>query len=155
VRRLLRISIASIEQPGFHLHWSTWRRAHQAVARRGHVAARARAGPALTVPEPADPTPNREARPLPIGLSDAEWARVQPLLPPAASVGRPPRDARTILAGVLWILGTHASWRELPARFGPWPTVYGRYRRWRLTGLWPRVLQALHDTRCAQPEVSL
>ena len=155
MRRLLRIATAPAERQGFHLRWSTWRRAHQAAARRGHVAARARAGPAPAIPE-QDARPTRpEAHPLPLELSDAEWARVQPLLPPAASVGRPPRDARTILAGVLWILGTHASWRELPARFGPWPTVYGRYRRWRLTGLWPRVLQALQDIRCARSEVSL
>ena len=155
VRRLLRVLTAPAERQGFHLGWSRWRRAHQAVARRGHVATRARARPVLIVPEPAAPPPNSEARPLALGLSDARWARVRSLLPPAAATGRPPRDARTVLAGVLWILGTHASWRELPAEYGPWQPVYRRYRDWRATGLWPRLLQALTSSEPHQTEVSL
>jgi transposase len=80
---------------------------------------------------------------------------VRSLLPPAAATGRPPRDARTVLAGVLWILGSHASWRELPAEYGPWQTVYRRYRDWCATGLWPRLLQALRSSEPQQSEVSL
>lgn len=154
MRRLLRVLTAPAERQGFHLRWSTWRRAHQAVARRGHVAARARARPALTVPEPAAPPPAAPCPPS-AGLTDAQWGRVQPLLPPPAPVGRPPRDARTILAGVLWVLDAHASWRELPADIGPWQTVYRRYRHWCATGLWPRLLQALSDTDAPELEVSL
>ena len=71
---------------------------------------------------------------------------MRPLLPPRAPVGRPPRDTRTVLAGVLWVLRTHASWRALPAEYGPWRTVYGRHRLWVATGLWPRILDALNDT---------
>jgi len=88
---------------------------------------------------------------VPSELTDAQWARVQALFPPRAPLGRPPRDTRTVLAGVLWVLRTHASWRALPARFGPWRTVYGRHRLWIATGLWPRLLDALHD---AQPASS-
>ena len=142
-------------EQGFRLRWSRWRRAHQAVARRGHVAARARARPAILAPEPvATPAPP-DARPLPLTLSDAQWARVQPLLPPPAPVGRPPRDARTVVAGVLWILGTHASWRALPAQFGPWQTIYRRYHDWCATGLWPRLLTALGGSEPRPAEVSL
>ena len=155
VRRLLRVLAAPPERQGFHLRWSTWRRAHQAVARRGHAAARARARPALPAADPAAAPVHAEALPLPPGLTDAQWARVQPLLPPPASVGRPPRDARTVLAGVLWILGTHASWRALPTAFGPWQTVYRRYHDWCATGLWPRLLQALSGSAPPQTEVSL
>jgi hypothetical protein len=155
VRRLLRIAIAPVEQQGFHLRWSTWRRAHQAVARRGHVAARARARPALPASEPTAATPHPDARPLPPGLTDAQWARVQPLLPPSAPVGRPPREARAVLAGVLWVLRTHASWRELPAHFGPWQTTYRRYRDWCASGTWTRLLQALNGSDALEQEVSL
>jgi transposase len=88
-------------------------------------------------------------------LTDAHWARIQPLLPAPAAVGRPPADARTVLAGVLRVLHRHASWRALPVDFGPWPTVDSRYRQWRLTGLWPRLLQVLHDTASTTLEVSL
>ena len=91
------------------------------------------------------------APPRVVHLTDAHWARIQPLLPPPAAVGRPPVDARAVLAGVLWVLHTDASWRALPSDFGPWPTVYSRYRQWRLSGLWPRLFQALHDTTTAAP----
>jgi transposase len=60
-----------------------------------------------------------------------------------------------VLAGVLWVLNRHASWRELPEAFGPWRTIYGHYRHWRQTGLWPHLLRALNDTQAITPEVSL
>ena len=155
MRRLLWIATAPVERQGFHLRWSTWRRAHQAAARRGHVAARARARPALPASEPVVAPVYEAAQPLPAGLTDAQWASVQHLLPPPALVGRPPRDARSVLAGVLWILGTHASWRALPAEFGPWQTLYRRYRDWCATGLWPQLWQALRGSDAPSQEVSL
>ena len=155
VRRLLRLLAEPPERHGFLLRWSWWRRAHQAVARRGHVAARARARPAASSPAPTVPAPGPVDRLLPTELTDAAWARVQPLLPPRAPVGRPPRDTRTVLEGVLWVRRAHASWRSLPVNFGPWRTVYGRHRLWVATGLWPRILDALDDTQAPAPEVSL
>ena len=38
---------------------------------------------------------------------------------------------------------TGAQWRELPGRYGPWKTVYGRFRRWTGEGLFDRILHAL------------
>jgi Putative transposase of IS4/5 family (DUF4096) len=146
VRRLLRLLTQPPERRSFLLSWSRWRRAHQAVARRGHIAARARARPLQSASTPSFPAPEPVARPIPSAPTDAAWARVQPLLPPRAPTGRPPRDARTILAGVLWVLRTHASWRALPAEYGPWRTIYGRHRLWVATGLWLRILDALNDT---------
>jgi len=146
VRRLLRLLAEPPERHGFLLRWSRWRRAHQAVARRGHIAARARARPAATAPVD---------RPLPHELTEAAWARVQPLLPDRAPTGRPPRDTRTVLAGVLWVLRTHASWRALPAEYGPWRTVYGRHRTWVAIGLWPRIVDALNETHTSTSQVSL
>ena len=92
---------------------------------------------------------------MPAELSDAEWARVQALSPPRAPTGRPPRDTRTILAGVLRVLRAHASWRALPPAYGPRRTVYGRHRLWVATGPWPRILDALHDIQPSTPQVSL
>ena len=155
VRRLLRLLTAPPEQHGFLQHWSNWRRAHQAVARRGHIAARARTCPAVSAPAPTVSAPEPDDRPLPSELTDGQWARVQPFLPPRAPVGRPPRDTRTVLAGILWVLRTHASWRALPAEYGPWRTIHGRHRLWVATGLWPRILDALHDAQPPIPEVSL
>jgi transposase len=78
-------------------------------------------------------------------LTDAQWARVEPLLPPLHSgrPGRPYHDHRRILNGLLWLAKTDVPWRDLPERFGPWKTVANRFYRWRRAGLWQRVLNAL------------
>lgn len=77
-------------------------------------------------------------------LSDAQWAQLEPLLPPQRPTkGRPAKDHRTVLNGIVWVLRTGAPWRDLPERYGPWQTVYSRFRRWREAGVWDRILQAL------------
>jgi hypothetical protein len=145
VRRLLHLLTEPVEHHRFGLHWSHWRRAHQAIARRGHITARARARPAPERSAPATTQPSRVAPPSRTELTDEQWRRVQSLLPARAPRGRPPREPRLVLAGVLWIVHRHASWRELPTTFGSWRTIYGHYRRWCQTGLWPHLLQALND----------
>jgi transposase len=77
-------------------------------------------------------------------LSDAQWERLRPLLPPPPQGrGRPRADDRRIVDGILWRLATGVPWRDLPERFGPWRTVYSRFRRWHAAGVWARVLAAL------------
>ena len=77
-------------------------------------------------------------------LTDAQWRRLEPLLPPERPrTGRPNHDHRTILNGILWVLRTGAPWRDLPERYGPVGTVSSRFYRWRQSGLWQRVLEAL------------
>jgi len=77
-------------------------------------------------------------------LTDRQWARLAPLLPPARPrTGRPNQDHRTILDGIIWKLATGVPWRDVPERYGPWPTLYSRFRRWRLAGVWDRVLAAV------------
>jgi transposase len=77
-------------------------------------------------------------------LSDAQWEQVQPLLPPQKpATGRPAKDHRTVIDGILWQRATGAPWRDLPERFGPWQTIYSRYRRWQQSGVWDRLRTAL------------
>lgn len=77
-------------------------------------------------------------------LSNSKWEKLQPFLPPQKpAAGRPAHDHRTILNGILWILRTGAPWRDLPERYGPWPTVYSRFQRWRKAGIWERILAEL------------
>jgi transposase len=77
-------------------------------------------------------------------LTDSQWERLRPLLPPPpAGRGRPRSDDRLIVEGILWHLATGAAWRDLPERFGPWATVYSRFHRWQRAGVWDRVLAAL------------
>jgi transposase len=79
-------------------------------------------------------------------LTEAEWRRLQPLLPPPARRGRPGRDRRQVLNGILWILATGAQWRDLPVRYGPWPTCYRWFTQWARDGTWARLHQALLRT---------
>ena len=77
-------------------------------------------------------------------LTDEQWERLRPLLPPQKPKrGRPARDHRTIINGILWVLRTGAPWRDLPERYGPWQTVASRFYRWRKAGIWDRVLAEL------------
>jgi len=77
-------------------------------------------------------------------VTDEQWAAVEPQISrKAGRVGRKPRDPRTMLNGMLWILRTGSPWRDLPERFGPWQTVYHYFRCWRKEGVLGRILQAL------------
>ncbi|WP_066338634.1 IS5 family transposase [Azohydromonas lata] len=76
-------------------------------------------------------------------LSDEEWALLMPLLPPRETNGRPYGDHRAMLDAMFYRLCTGTPWRDLPCRFGPWQSVYWRWRQWSKCGLWDRVLQTL------------
>ncbi len=77
-------------------------------------------------------------------LTDEQWKRLEPLLPPAKPrVGRPNADHRRILNAIRWRLRTGAPWRDLPERYGSWKTVYSRFRRWQQQGLWDKILAEL------------
>lgn len=77
-----------------------------------------------------------------------------PLLPPQRPrTGRPARDHRVIISGILWVLRTGAPWRDLPEHLGPWSTAYSRFRRWSAAGVWQQVLNALQQTADARGEL--
>ncbi len=77
-------------------------------------------------------------------LTDAQWDRLRPLLPPQKPpTGRPANDHRTVVNGILWVLRTGCPWRCLPERYGSWKTVSSRFYRWQKTGVWDRVLAEL------------
>jgi transposase len=77
-------------------------------------------------------------------LTDEQWALVEKhFVRRKRKTGRPRRDPRVMLNGVMWILATGAPWRDLPERFGPWQTVYHHFRVWRKTGLFARVIEDL------------
>lgn len=73
-------------------------------------------------------------------MTDAAWARIEPVLP-ASGRGRRWRDHRQVINGTLWQLRTGAPWREMPEHYGPWRTAHERLRRWTADGTWDRVLE--------------
>lgn len=74
-----------------------------------------------------------------------QWERIKPLLPPehTGKKGRPRKDNRTMLNGMLWIVRSGVQWRELPGIYGPWQSVYARFAKWRDNGRLERVFQVL------------
>jgi transposase len=77
-------------------------------------------------------------------LTDVQWERLAPLLPPEKPVtGRPAKPHRPIVEAILWVLRTGAPWRDLPTAHGSWSTAASRFYRWQSAGVWDRVLAAL------------
>ncbi len=76
-------------------------------------------------------------------LTEEAWARVSPPLPTRGRRGKQWRDHRAVLAAILLVVRTGASWREVPPGLAPWQTANTRYTRWRRDGTWARILAAL------------
>ena len=69
------------------------------------------------------------------------WSRCYPR---GRKSGRPPLwTKRQLINGIRWRTRTGAPWRDVPARYGPWQTVYGLLRRWQRDGTWKRILAQL------------
>ncbi|MFF0711216.1 IS5 family transposase [Streptomyces bauhiniae] len=75
-------------------------------------------------------------------LTDREWELLAPLIPRAVT-GRPRADDRKVINGMVHKIRTGAPWRDLPERYGPWRTVYTRFRRYALGGVFTQVLQQI------------
>lgn len=136
--------LALAEPPGrfaVRLQWSRFRRRHQAIAKRGHAARRARRSAGCDGGPPIQILPTGTCE-----LTEERWQRVCALLPPQRPpTGRPNHDHRTMLAGMLWVMQTGAAWRDLPEQFGPWESVHSRYQRWRNAGIWQRIVDVMEQ----------
>ncbi|MFH9677698.1 IS5 family transposase [Streptomyces sp. NPDC017405] len=75
-------------------------------------------------------------------LTDLEWELLAPLIPRAAT-GRPRVEDRQVINGMVYKIRTGISWRDLPERYGSWKTVYTRFRRYALDGVFTRALQQI------------
>ena len=82
-------------------------------------------------------------------LTDAQWAKIEPLCRGKASDPGKTADNRLFIEAVLWIARTGSPWRDLPAEFGNWNSVFQRYRRWIKGGVFTQIFQALNtDPDC-------
>jgi transposase len=73
-------------------------------------------------------------------LTDEQWARIEPLMPSLdGQKSRPFRDHRQVVEGIIYRLRTGIAWRDLPASFGPWRTVWKRHQRCSIDGAWDRI----------------
>lgn len=73
-------------------------------------------------------------------LSDAQWAQIEPLLPPPARRGRPREYAlREVVNAILYVCRCGCQWRNLPHDFPPYRSVFGYFTAWQHDGTWERV----------------
>jgi AcrR family transcriptional regulator len=80
-------------------------------------------------------------------LTDAQWAAIAPLLPSSAGRrGRAFQDDRRVVEGIVHRFRRDLAWREVPVEFGPWQTLWKRYRRYDADGTWTRMVAALLET---------
>ena len=80
-------------------------------------------------------------------LTDKQWEKVKDLIPRplvrADGRGRPWRERRSVLEGILWILRTGAPWKDLPERFPPYQTCHRRFQQWQEQGVLQQVIETL------------
>jgi transposase len=80
-------------------------------------------------------------------LTDEQWEIIKPLLPKlpqrADGKGRPWRESRDVLNGILWILRTGAPWQDLPDRYPPYQTCHRRFQSWVRSGTMESILKAI------------
>lgn len=88
-------------------------------------------------------------------IKDSDWERIESLFPAEnTGEGRPSKSNRLMLDGMLWKVKTGAPWRDLPERFGPWETIYGRFRLWSQNEVFSVIFETLKQDADLQ-EVSL
>lgn len=82
-------------------------------------------------------------------LTDKQWDALEPLIPDPPrredGRGRPWRDPRDVLNGILWVLRTGAPWHDLPKRYPPYQTCHRRFQQWIEEGVLSRILEALAE----------
>lgn len=79
-------------------------------------------------------------------ITNEAWNRIKDYLPPDRSgkKWRLRKDNRIMLNGLLWILRTGCQWRELPAYYGKWQSVYSRFRKWQKDGIFEKIFHDLN-----------
>jgi transposase len=77
-------------------------------------------------------------------ITDAQWAIIAPFcLGKPTDPGQTGGDTRKFMEAVLWIVRTGAQWRELPAEFGKWNSIFKRFRRWVIADAFYSMFKAL------------
>lgn len=76
------------------------------------------------------------------GMSDTEWARIEPFLPRGRK-GAQRVDDRRVISGIAHMLRSGARWRDCPAVHGPCTTICNRFNRGSRQGIWHGIFEAL------------
>src|SRR5512139_4245864 len=88
-------------------------------------------------------------------LTDAQWAKMEPhCFGKPSDPGRSGSDNRRFVEAVLWIVRTSSPWRDLPAFFGKWNTVFKRFRDWVKADVFARLFAACSEQPDSMPPSS-
>ena len=93
-----------------------------------------------------------------MSLTEAQWELIASLIPPSPRKdgrGRPRRDNRSILDGILWVLRTGAQWIDLPDRFPPYQTCHRRMQEWVRLKVFQHILTVLARDMEARGKIDL
>ena len=81
-------------------------------------------------------------------LREEQWNLVASFIPKSitrTSRGRPPRNPRDVLNGILWIMRTGAPWADLPSRYPPYQTCHRYFQKWVEEWVLDHILKALAE----------
>ena len=93
-------------------------------------------------------------------LTDVQWDLIRPLVDfgqrrRADNRGRPWREARQVLNGMLYVLRTGVPWHDLPERYGPYQTCHRRFQQWQRSGVLEGILWAFCEDLLAGGQLGL
>jgi transposase len=84
-------------------------------------------------------------------LTETQFQTIALHLP---SKTKPPKySAYQVLNGILFVMSSGCSWRQLPKEYGNWHTVYTRFKRWSESGVFGRILHQLHKDKIVDVRV--
>jgi transposase len=77
-------------------------------------------------------------------FDDEQWAKIDPFLPKNRP-GAKRVDDRRVISGIVHVLKSGCRWKDCPELYGPSTTVYNRFRRWTMQGIWRRLFATLAE----------
>lgn len=86
-------------------------------------------------------------------VTDTEWELIEPHLP--LGVSGPIGDLRNQFNAVMWRFRTGSPWRDVPATYGNWSTIYDRFRAWACQGVFENLMNAMISEAAARGQVDL
>jgi transposase len=77
-------------------------------------------------------------------LNNEQWDKIKTYIPGSTGKrGRPSKNNRQMLNGMVWLARSGAAWRDLPERYGSWKTVYSKFTKWRDEGIFEKIFKEL------------
>ena len=75
-------------------------------------------------------------------FNDDQWVKIDAQLPKNRP-GAHRVDDRRVISGIIHVLKSGCRWQDCPACYGPSTTIYNRFRRWTIQGIWRRLFLTL------------